>query len=133
MTMTLPWLSTMPSGSSSGWAPCLFSFPIPKVASVPFRCTTLHHIATGYETNLRGEGELAAWELAAGCKNNRAAFFLGMLTAAVGMVIAPMRTCRAWQRGRRGATLCKAGYPGELLDLHLGELRARMGCAPGRL
>ena len=28
----------------------------------------LHHLLTGFETNLVGEGEIGAWELASGCR-----------------------------------------------------------------
>src|SRR5688500_10311930 len=60
----------------------------------------LHHVATGYSTTWRGEAEIAAWELAAGCGRYWAAWGLNLGAAALGLVIAPRRTLRAWRRGR---------------------------------
>src|SRR6476659_4881116 len=38
----------------------------------------LHHIVTGYETDTAGEFEIAAWELASGCRGFVAAWVLNL-------------------------------------------------------
>jgi len=60
----------------------------------------VHHVLTGYETNIRGESELAAWELSSGgCHLNivfwidRVSFFI------IGLLTYPAATLRALQRG----------------------------------
>ena len=60
----------------------------------------LHHVLTGYQTNLRGESEIAAWELASGCRRMPAAFVLNVFALAIGALIAPRMVLRAWARGR---------------------------------
>ncbi|HTE56199.1 MAG TPA: hypothetical protein VK698_35345 [Kofleriaceae bacterium] len=89
----------------------------------------LHHVATGYATTWTGEGEIAAWELGAGCGRYWAAWGLNLGAFAVGMVIAPRRTVRALGRGRRGGRSLyrdPAGDAGGLLDLSVADLRARL-------
>jgi hypothetical protein len=87
----------------------------------------LHHVVTGYDTSWKGEGQIAAWELAAGCGRHWAAWALNSGALLVGLAIAPRRTLRAWKRGRRSRTLYNLRELDEaLLDLDLAELRARL-------
>lgn len=65
------------------------------------RIHDLHHVVTGYQTDLRGEAEIGAWELASGCLRWPAATVLNLFALAIGIVIAPRRVARAWARGRR--------------------------------
>lgn len=60
----------------------------------------IHHLLTGYATDLRGEAEISAWELAAGCHRYAAAWGFGLIGAIIGIGIAPLRTLRAFRRGR---------------------------------
>ena len=62
----------------------------------------IHHVLTGYETDIKGESELAAWELGSGgCHFNlifwidRVSFFL------IGLLTFPAATVRAMRRGFR--------------------------------
>lgn len=87
----------------------------------------LHHVATEYPTTYRGEGEIAAWELAAGCSDYHAARALDTVAFGIGLVIAPRATYRAFMRGRRSRTLYTGIDPDELLDLSVGELRHELG------
>ncbi|MBK9034642.1 MAG: hypothetical protein IPL61_25815 [Myxococcales bacterium] len=106
-------------------------------AAVPLH--DLHHIATGYETTWRGEGEIAAWELAAGCGRYWAAWGLNAGAMLIGLVLAPRRVVRAFVRGRRSKSLYqlvrraesteRAGSIDELLALPVDELRARLRLA----
>lgn len=87
----------------------------------------LHHLVTGYDTSWTGEAEIAAWELAAGCGRHWVAWMLNAGALLVGLVIAPRRTSRAWQRGRRSRSLYGMRELDEtLLDLDLDELRSRL-------
>ena len=89
----------------------------------------LHHVATGYGTDLIGEAEIAAWELAAGCHHHHAARIYNAMALAVGVVVAPRRTRRAWQRGRTCQTLYRGEFSPGLLELPLATLRRQLGLA----
>lgn len=78
----------------------------------------------GYATTWTGEGEIAAWELGAGCGRYYAAWVLNLGAFAVGLVIAPRRTYRAFVRGRRSTTLYRTGVPADLARRDVAELRA---------
>jgi hypothetical protein len=119
----------------------------------------LHHVLTGYGTDLRGEAEMGAWEIAAAPWLRPRAF--GRLVPAdevrelteiipvprwlIGAVfvwsnnvgalflglLAPIRTIRAFARGLR----CRSLYDDdgasydELLSLSIAELEGRLGLA----
>ncbi|MEY4577781.1 MAG: hypothetical protein RL701_2484, partial [Pseudomonadota bacterium] len=90
----------------------------------------LHHVATGYGTDLAGEAEISAWELRRGVKS------LGLYTGSIvvsivllGVVVAPLRTWRALRLPALKASLfteADTGYE-QLLHLTVGELRAHLG------
>jgi hypothetical protein len=89
----------------------------------------LHHILTGYRTDLVGEMEIAAWELGAGCRAFVAAWILNLGATAGGLFRAPRRTFGAFVRGRRSRSL----YGRELeplLDRTVEDVRADVGLAP---
>src|SRR4029453_2578090 len=71
-----------------------------------------------------GEAEISAWELGAGCADMIAAWLLNLGGMALGMLIAPRRTWRAWLRGRQSESLYRAPSLDELLARRVGELRA---------
>lgn len=85
----------------------------------------LHHVLTGYGTDLRGEAEMGAWELAAGpghwfvWLNNLGALALG--------VLCPLRTARAFARGLRARSLYhdETDYD-ELLATPVDDVRRRL-------
>jgi hypothetical protein len=122
-------------GADGGYASPWVDFklgPIPmpfpntaaRVRAVGFH--DLHHILTGYATDTGGEFEIAAWELGAGCKDFLAAWQLNLGGLAAGMAVRPLRTFRAFVRGRRTESL----YGGDLealLDRTVGDLRAECG------
>jgi hypothetical protein len=86
----------------------------------------LHHVLTGYDTDIVGEFEISAWEIAAGCKGFVAAWQLNLGGMFGGLLVAPRRTLRAFLRGRHSRTLYGDDLEA-LLQSHVGELRARMG------
>ncbi|MFM2419646.1 MAG: hypothetical protein RL385_4369 [Pseudomonadota bacterium] len=87
----------------------------------------LHHVATGFGTDLVGEGELAAWELGAGCRRG-VVYALNAMAFTAGFLLAPLRVLRAFRLGRGQRTLYR--HPREyeaLLDQTVGELRRHLG------
>lgn len=90
----------------------------------------LHHVVTGYGTDLRGEGEISAWELRGGLRG------LGLYVGAIvvfgtllGLGIAPVRTIRAWHqnRGRSLLSTERDRDYDDLLRMTVGELRCCLG------
>ncbi len=99
--------------------------PPARQRAVPFH--DLHHVATGYGTDLLGEAEIGAWEVRAGL--NMAFPYYILLAVAVGMVVAPRRVIRAFGRARGHRSLYRVraiGYE-QLLTMSVGELRALLG------
>lgn len=88
----------------------------------------LHHVATGYGTDLPGEAEISAWELRRGVR--RLGWYVGGIVtslAALGLVIAPRRTLAAFRAGTMGPSLFALDDASALLDLTVGELRQKLG------
>ena len=87
----------------------------------------LHHVATGYGTDLAGEAEIGTWELRAGCPN----VFLVLINFAalvLGVFIAPGRVVRAWRNAKGARSLYVQGDGFEALTrLDVAALRQRVG------
>ncbi|MFK7991537.1 MAG: hypothetical protein AB8I08_36310 [Sandaracinaceae bacterium] len=86
----------------------------------------LHHVLTGYGTDLRGEAEMGAWEIGAGPRhwfvwlNNLGALALGAL--------APVRTARAFVAGVRCRSLYRSELPYDaMLSMDVEALRHEVG------
>ena len=114
-----------------------FGIPI-KVPNTPRHAWAimlhdLHHVATGYGTDMRGEGEISVWEA------RRGLWPLGLYVAGIvvmgslgGMLMAPRRALAAW---RASASTPRSLFAGDdtdaayeaLLALTVGELRAQLG------
>ena len=95
----------------------------------------LHHVATGYGTDLIGEGEISVWEARRGLRA------LGLYVAGIvavgslgGALLAPRRALAAWRASGRGrpslfvSDFTEQDYEA-MLDLTVGELRERLGVA----
>ncbi|MFT3927167.1 MAG: hypothetical protein QM778_31770 [Myxococcales bacterium] len=109
--------------------PLAFRFPNTEGRLRAVRYHDLHHVVTGYQTDARGEFEISAWEIGAGCKGFFAAWVLNLGGFAGGVFSIPRRTWRAFVRGRRSRTL----YGEELATLlaeNVGQVRARTGVEP---
>ena len=102
-------------------------FPNTPSRKRAIRLHDLHHIATGYSTSILGEAEIAAWEIAGSCTDHWAAWVLNAGAFSYGAVLAPRRIYRAFMRGRKSRTLYHTGWEDSLLELSVGELRARIG------
>jgi hypothetical protein len=104
--------------------PLPMPFPNTKARIAAVRYHDLHHLLTGYDTDIVGEFEISAWEIAAGCKGMVAAWVLNLGGMAGGVLRAPRRVFAAFVRGRGQRTTYGADL-NELLDLTVGEARAR--------
>ncbi len=113
-----------------------FSVPNPPRHRWAIMRHDLHHVATGYGTDQRGECEISAWELRGGLR--ALGLYTGsivLLGALVGLLLAPIRTVRAW-RASKGRSLVGSGRDAdydEILNLTVGQLRARLGVPEGGL
>ncbi len=106
--------------------PIPFAFPNTASRKRAIPLHDLHHVATGYDTTLRGEAEIGAWEIAAGCTDHWAAWVLNASAFAYGLLLAPRRVYAAFVRGRHSRSLYHVGWDPALLDLRVGELRRRL-------
>ena len=90
----------------------------------------LHHVATGFGTDISGEGELSAWEARNGLRSLGAYVGSLVLTAlGGGILFAPRRTLAAWQAGAQGRPLFDRDDTeyDAWLALTVGELREKLG------
>ncbi len=118
-------------GYSAAWVdfqlgPIPFPFPNTPARVRAVRYHDLHHIVTGYATDFLGELEISAWEIGAGCKDMWAAWHLNLSGMAVGAVLIPRRTFRAFLRGRHSDTLYGRDLE-PLLDATVGDARVLTG------
>lgn len=94
----------------------------------------LHHVATGYGTDLAGEAEISAWELRRGLAGLDLYVSAIVVTLALsGLAIAPARTWRAWQAaGQPGRNLFSRALSDyeATLDIDVAELRRQLGVPP---
>jgi hypothetical protein len=87
----------------------------------------LHHVVTGYATDVVGEAEIGGWEIGSGCAGFVAAWILNLYAMVLGFLSgAPGAVFRAFVRGRHTRNLYRTAYDDALLDQKLGEVRARL-------
>ena len=104
-----------------------FRLPNPRSRRVMVPLHDLHHIATGYEADWRGEARIGAWELRAGC-TTAMLWLINGVAAILGLVIAPKDTWHAFRTGAEARSLYRMNVSyAAALDLTVGELRARIG------
>ena len=82
----------------------------------------LHHVLTGYGTDLTGEGELGAWEIGAGCRD-RTGLQLQLRVLGFALAWSPGRMFRAFLRGRRSHHLLDTPCDAALLERSVGSAR----------
>lgn len=122
------------AGYSDDWVtiklgPLPFVFPNTATRRRAIPLHDLHHVATGYATTFRGEAEIGAWEIAAGCSDHRAAWVLNASAFGYGLVLAPRRVYRAFVRGRHSRSLYRTGWDDNLLEITVDDLRDRLALA----
>lgn len=115
-----------------------FKVPNTDAHRVGIMLHDLHHVATGFGTDLTGEAEISAWEA------RRGLMALGLYVAGIvssgalmGLLVAPRRTVRAWRASRAGHAslfpMCKLPRDefgkryDELLLITVADLRTRLG------
>jgi hypothetical protein len=109
--------------------PLPLAFPNSEARVRAVRYHDLHHVATGYDTDWTGEGEIAAWEIASSCRGFLAAWWLNLSAMAIGLAIAPARIFRAFVRGRHTRNLYAERFDDALLATSVGALRKRLDLA----
>lgn len=109
----------------AGAIPLYFPNTGARVRSV--RLHDIHHVLTNYDTTWTGEAEIGAWEIASGCARHYAAWILNLQAMAIGIVIAPRATLRAFARGRESRNLYTGEFRDELLATRVGSLRHALG------
>lgn len=88
----------------------------------------IHHLITEYEANLRGEAQIAGWELASGCGRYYMAWILNMGSFFYGMFFFPVSLFKAFMLGKKVKTnfYYNTIYNDALLNHTVGNLRARI-------
>ena len=106
----------------------LFAFPNTATRRRSVKLHDVHHVLTGYDTSWTGEAEIGAWEIGSGCRRHWVAWLLNLGAMAIGLLIAPRRTWRAFVRGRRSGNLYGSPSLDEsLLDRSVDDLRHMVG------
>jgi hypothetical protein len=104
-----------------------FAFPNLPSRVRAVRYHDLHHVLTGYATDINGEAEIAAWELATNCRGFYAAWVLNFGTLAYGCVFCPRRVHAAFVRGRHTANLYDRDFSDTLLGRTVAQERVELG------
>jgi hypothetical protein len=106
--------------------PLRFRIPNTQARVAAVRRHDLHHVLTGYEATWTGEAEIAAWELASGCRSFHAAWILNIAAAAIGLVIAPGAVAKAWRKGMRESNLYSREWTDAWLERKVGDMRREL-------
>lgn len=106
--------------------PIPIAFPNTKSRVRSVKLHDLHHVLTEYPTTWTGEAEIGAWEISTGCADHYPAWVLNFYAYAIGLVIAPENTYRAFMRGRRSANLYRRVYDEALLARTVGSMRREL-------
>ena len=111
--------------------PIYFPIPNPESRRKALVFHDMHHIATGYDGDWKGEVSIGAWEVASGCGNYYVAWFLDLLAMAVGLFIFPKHVYKGFIKGKRTInlyhhTLTKL----EAENMRIGDLQKYMHLIP---
>ena len=106
-----------------------FSVPNPPRHRWAIMLHDLHHVATGFGTDLIGEGEIRPGSCATACAAwASTSGFSSTGLALLGLLVAPRRTWRAYRLGAGGTSLFRLERDyDELLAMDVGQLRATLG------
>lgn len=84
----------------------------------------IHHLLTGYETNVAGESEISIWEVVSGCGKYWIVFFIDVPGSMLGFGFNLPKLLKSFARGRRTGNLYHDKYTTEqALDMKVGDLR----------
>jgi hypothetical protein len=106
--------------------PIPIAFPNTKARIRSVKLHDLHHVLTEYPTTWTGEAEIGAWEVASGCADHYPAWVLNSYAFAIGLVISPLTTYRAFIRGRHSANLYRKVFDDALLSRRVGSMRREL-------
>ena len=106
--------------------PIPFAFPNTAARVRAVRLHDLHHVATGYDTNLLGEAEIGAWEIGSSCRGFVAAWILNLYAMQLGLWIDPRAVFCAFVRGRHTGNLYRGVWDEALLEARVGDLRQHL-------
>lgn len=107
-----------------------FTIPNPPARKRAVRWHDLHHVATRYGTDNAGEGEISAWELRRGLRGLGP--YVGAIVlggTALGLLVAPRRTLRAWiasGKGHHNFFARELSDYDRVLDMTIGQLREQL-------
>ncbi|MEM7155498.1 MAG: hypothetical protein AAF799_21790 [Myxococcota bacterium] len=105
-----------------------YAVPNVRARADALRVHDLHHLLTGYTTDWRGESEISGWELGSGGAGRYPyAWFIAMFGFVIGVLTMPLRTWRAFRRGRGGSNLYAVSRPMDVLNEPVERVRARLG------
>lgn len=118
-------------GYGSKWVPVKVGPLRLRIPNTPARVSAvrfhdLHHLVTGYRTDFHGEAEIAAWELASGCRSFWAAWGLNLSGLGVGLFRWPGDLFRAYVRGRHSRNLYGETFDDALLSRTVAQVRAEL-------
>jgi hypothetical protein len=122
-------------GDSEAWVefklgPIPMPFPNSDARRRAVKFHDLHHVLTGYRTDIIGEFEISAWEIAAGCGAFAVPWLLNLMGLTAGLLVAPVRTARAFFRGSQSRSLYTTLSFDEVIDQPTGVVAARLGLPP---
>jgi len=106
--------------------PVPFAFPNTPQRVRSVRLHDLHHVVTDYDTDMTGEAEIGAWEIASSCRDHWAAWLLNLYALGMGLFISPPRMWRAFVRGRHSRNLYDGEFDETMLDGTVRELRGKL-------
>ena len=87
----------------------------------------LHHVLTGYATDMHGESEISAWELGSNCRDFFAAWVLNGGAMGYGLLTCPRAVMAAFMRGLHSRNLYDRPFDQALLARTVGDLREELG------
>jgi hypothetical protein len=91
----------------------------------------IHHLLTGYKSELLGEFEIAAWEIGSGCMNYFAAYLLNSGSLLAGLLIYPRPSFNAFLLGCRTTNLYQLNIDDKSLkNSTIEELKMQIGLEP---
>jgi hypothetical protein len=106
--------------------PVPFAFPNTPQRVRSVRLHDLHHVVTDYDTDMTGEAEIGAWEIASNCRDHWAAWVLNLFALGMGLFLSPVRMWRAFVRGRHSRNLYESEFEEAMLSETVQELRSRL-------
>ena len=87
----------------------------------------IHHILTGYSTDMRGESELAAWELGSGGCHHNVVFWVDRISFLfIGLLAFPIPTLQALYCGMGCRNLFSRDIQ-ELLEMDVASVKYQLG------